>query len=267
MGLDAGAVVADDDAQLARGVAGFRLRSLAGLRNATQGVEYCFAGDQVDLVEDGGVDWFRAAHLSYDSQAGAVGGRELVLKIGEGLFESCGRDFGGAEVLRAAALGLRRFPFASGCARGSSSGFRRENSGGSQPSATCSCMEALEESLQQRVVEFAWGDADAFAASFFLEKKLFASRIGADRGLRNSRGFAGPMGGMPAVVSRVPCSFLHGGFVPAIAWVLGNRAGILPRRGRRGLGRIWSDLYVACSVFGGPECVISGRMTTSRAGT
>src|SRR5258705_11906774 len=105
--VDACAVVADGYAQFAGGIFDFDF-DLFGLGMA-QGVEKRLAGDQEDLLQDAWVHWFWAPHF-WDSQAGAVGGREFILKIGERLLEACGRGLVAAKALQGGAAFIHSLP-------------------------------------------------------------------------------------------------------------------------------------------------------------
>ena len=94
LGVDACAVVADGYAQLAGGIFEFDLDLFC--LGMAQGVKQGFAGDQVDLVKDGWIEVFWAAHFC-DAQSGAVGGREFIEEIGKRLIEGSRWGFGGAE--------------------------------------------------------------------------------------------------------------------------------------------------------------------------
>jgi len=100
LGVESGTVVADDYAELAGGIFEFDFDLFC--LGMAKGVQQGFAGDEVDLVQDGWVERFWAAHF-YDADAGAVGGREFRKEAGEGLVEACGRGFGRAKTLKGGA--------------------------------------------------------------------------------------------------------------------------------------------------------------------
>jgi len=182
--VDACAVVADGYAQFARGIFDFDF-DLFGLGMA-QGVEKRLAGDQEDLLQDAWVHWFWAPHFC-DSQAGAVGGREFILKIGERLLEACGRGIVAAKSFEGGAA------FVDSLAHEVADAAQQRLGGGIGRDPALGDLElhgGAEESLQQGVVEFAC-DASSFEAAFFLKKNVFPGgfmRIGESEISRDSPG-------------------------------------------------------------------------------
>lgn len=171
LGFDAGAVVADSDAEAAGGIDDFDF-DLPGLGMA-DGVEHGFAGDQVDLVEDGGIEGFWGTHFE-NAQAGTVGGWELFVEVGEGLFESCRGSISRAKPFeRCAALGDSLAHQVADAAEE-----RLGGRIGREPAlGNLELQGGAKKPLQESVVEFA-GDTGALAAALFLKQRQFAAGFG-----------------------------------------------------------------------------------------